>query len=380
MRLGGLDVARILGIRLRLDWSWFAVLLLLTWTFATFDFPLRAPGFLPTVYWGLGLAAALLLFVSVLVHELAHAVTARGRGIPVERITLFIFGGVAEMRMEAKRPIDEFVLTIVGPLTSLAMAGVFWGLGRGAIAAGADGAALLASTLARLNLILAIFNMVPAFPLDGGRVLRSVLWQLTGNLTRATRWAAGVGRLFGWLLIGWGAWMFLFMGARLAGAWAAFLGWFLAGAATAAVRRHRAHDVHESLASYSVSAAMAAGQGAVPAGATVAELIRDSLLARPGDARLVVRDGTPIGAVTLMAAAAVPAAERTDVPVFEIMTPLGNLPRFDARDSLARAAASLSGDRDRPALVTTPDGTLGVLTMSDVERWIDRLETLDGQE
>jgi len=380
MRFGGLDVARILGIRLRLDWSWFAVLLLLTWTFATFDFPLREPGFLPIVYWGLGFAAALLLFASVLVHELAHALTARGRGIPVERITLFIFGGVAEMRMEAKRPIDEFVLTIVGPLTSLAMAGLFWGLGRGAIAAGADGAALLATTLARLNLILAIFNMVPAFPLDGGRVLRSVLWQLTGNLTRATRWAAGVGRLFGWLLIGWGAWMFLFMGARLAGAWAAFLGWFLAGAATAAVRRHRAHDVHESLASYSVSAAMAAGQGAVPAGATVAELIRDSLLARPGDARLVVRDGTPIGAVTLTAAAAVPEAERTDVPVFEIMTPLGKLPRFDARDSLARAAASLSGDRDRPALVTTPDGTLGVLTMSDVERWIDRWETLDGQE
>jgi Zn-dependent protease len=380
MRLGGLDVARILGIRLRLDWSWFAVLLLLTWTFATFDFPLRAPGFLPTVYWGLGLAAALLLFVSVLVHELAHAVTARGRGIPVERITLFIFGGVAEMRMEAKRPIDEFVLTIVGPLTSLAMAGLFWGLGRGAIAAGADGAALLATTLARLNLILAIFNMVPAFPLDGGRVLRSVLWQLTGDLTRATRWAAGVGRLFGWLLIGWGAWMFLFMGARLAGAWAAFLGWFLAGAATAAVRRHRAHDVHESLASYSVSAAMAAAQGAVPAGATVAELIRHSLLTRPGDARLVVRDGAPIGAVTLTAAAAVPEAERADVPVFEIMTPLGNLPRFDARDSLARAAASLSSDRDRPAVVTTPDGTLGVLTMSDVERWIDRWEALHGQE
>lgn len=378
MRLGGIDVARIFGIRLRLDWSWFAVLLLLTWTFATFDFPLREPGFLPAVYWGLGFAAALLLFVSVLVHELAHAVTARGRGIPVERITLFIFGGVAEMRMEAKRPIDEFVLTIVGPLTSLAMAGLFWGLGRGATAGGAEAAALLATTLARLNLILAIFNMVPAFPLDGGRVLRSVLWQITGNLTRATRWAAGVGRLFGWLLIGWGAWMFLFMGARLAGAWAAFLGWFLAGAATAAVRRHRVQDIHESLTAYPVSAAVAAGQGAVPAGATVAELIRGSLLARPGDARLVVRDGRPIGAVTLAAAASVPEAERAEVPVFEIMTPLEELPRFDAGHSLAEAASALSRDRGRPALVAAPDGTLGVLTMSDVDRWIERWETLDG--
>jgi Zn-dependent protease len=378
VRFGGLDVARIFGIRLRLDWSWFVVLLLLTWTFATFDFPLRAPGFPATVYWGLGFAAALLLFFSVLVHELAHAVTARRRGIPVERITLFIFGGVAEMRMEAKRPIDEFVLTIVGPLTSLAMAGLFWGLGRGAIAAGADGAALLATTLARLNLILAIFNMVPAFPLDGGRVLRSVLWQLTGNLTRATRWAAGVGRLFGWLLIAWGAWMFLVMGARLAGAWAAFLGWFLAGAAASAVQRRRMHGVRESLSGYPVSAVLAGGQEPVSAAASVEALIRESLLARPGDARLVVSGGRPVGAVTLAAAAAVPEHERIEKPVFEIMTPLSELPRFRADHPLAAAAAALSRDRQRPALVGAPDGTLGVLTMSDVDRWIERWETLDG--
>lgn len=378
MRLGGLDVARVFGIRLRLDWSWFAVLLLLTWTFATFDFPLRTPGFRPAVYWGLGFAAALLLFASVLVHELAHALTARRRGIPVERITLFIFGGVAEMRMEARRPIDEFVLTIVGPLTSLAMAGLFWGLGRGATAGGREEAALLATTLARLNLILAIFNMVPAFPLDGGRVLRSALWQLTGDLGRATRWAAGVGRLFGWLLIGWGAWMYLFLGARLAGMWAAFLGWFLAGAAAAAVRHQRARDVRASMTAYPASAALADGQAAVPAATTVLELIRGSLLARPGDARLVVREGRPIGAVTLAAAATVPEPERGAVPVFEIMTPLEELPHFDARHSLADVASLLSRQRDRPALVSAPDGTLAVLTMSDVEHWIERRETLDG--
>lgn len=242
MRMGGIDVARIFGIRLRLDWSWFFVLFLLTWTFATFDFPLRAPGFAPAAYWWLGFAGALLLFVSVLVHELAHAVTARARGIPVEGITLFIFGGVAEMRMEARRPVDEFVLTVVGPLASLALAGAFWGAGR--LASGGEGAvlagvALLALTLSRLNLILAVFNMIPAFPLDGGRILRSALWQLTGDIGRATRWAAWVGRMFGWALIGWGVWMFVVLGASLAGAWAAFLGWFLAGAARAALARNR---------------------------------------------------------------------------------------------------------------------------------------------
>ena len=242
MRVGGIEVARILGIRLRLDLSWFFVLFLLTWTFATFDFPFRQPGFAPPAYWGLGFAGALLLFASVLVHELAHAVTARARGIPVEGITLFIFGGVAEMRMEARRPVDEFVLTIVGPLASLLLAAAFWVAGIGL--AGFEGpfalgGVLLAITLARLNLILAVFNMVPAFPLDGGRILRSVLWQATGDLVRATRWAAWVGRLFGWTLIAWGAWMFLVPGARLAGAWAAFLGWFLAGAARSALARNR---------------------------------------------------------------------------------------------------------------------------------------------
>lgn len=237
MRLGGIDVARIFGIRLRLDWSWFIVLVLLTWTFATFDFPYRAPGLATGLYWLLGFSAAVLLFVSVLVHELAHATAAQRRGIPVDGITLFIFGGVAEMRMEARRPIDEFVLTIVGPLASLALAGAFWALALLGAGVAGEPLQLLLMTLARLNLILAVFNMIPAFPLDGGRILRSVLWQLTGSLTKATRWAAGAGRLFGWLLIGWGAWMFVVPGARLAGSWAMFLGWFLAGAAAGASRR-----------------------------------------------------------------------------------------------------------------------------------------------
>lgn len=378
MRFGGIEVARILGIRLRLDWSWFVVLLLLTWTFATFDFPLRAPGLESGAYWLLGFSAALLLFVSVLIHELAHAVTARGRGIPVERITLFIFGGVAEMRMEARRPLDEFVLTIVGPLASLALAGAFWGLGRGAAAAGSGTLAMLSTTLGHLNLILAVFNMVPAFPLDGGRVLRSVLWKLTGSLTRATRWAAGVGRLFGWILVGWGAWMFVVPGARLAGAWAVFLGWFLARAAAGAVERSRLRDVHASLRNYPVSAALGPPTPLVSEGATVAELLRDSLLVHSGDARLVARNGTPVGAVFLDDAANVPGGRRPEVRVLEIMRSLDELSRLDADLPLAEAAEALHRSDGRAAIVGTPGGIAGVLTMSDVERWVERLEAFDG--
>ena len=378
MRFGGIEVTRILGIRLRLDWSWFVVLLLLSWTFATFDFPLRAPGLEPSAYWLLGFSAALLLFASVLIHELAHAVAARRRGIPVERITLFIFGGVAEMRMEARRPIDEFVLTIVGPLASLALAGAFWGLGRGAAAVGAGTFAMLSTTLGNLNLILAVFNMVPAFPLDGGRVLRSILWKLTGSLARATRWAAGVGRLFGWMLVGWGAWLFVGPGARLAGAWAVFLGWFLARAATGAVERIRLQDIHASLAAYPVSVALVPRGLPVTESSTIAELVLDSLLAHSGDARLVARNGTPIGVVLLDDAAAVPIARRTDVRVLEIMRSLDELPRLAPELTLAEAIEVLQESGGRAAIVGTPERVAGVLAVSDVERWLGRLEALDG--
>jgi len=384
VRFGGIEVARIFGIRLRLDWSWFVVLLLLSWTFATFDFPLRAPGLEVTAYWLLGFSAALLLFVSVLVHELAHAVTARRRGIPVERITLFIFGGVAEMRMEARRPVDEFVLTIVGPLASLALAGAFWGLGRGAAAAGAATLAMLSTTLGHLNLILAVFNMVPAFPLDGGRVLRSILWKLTGSFGRATRWAAGVGRLFGWVLVGLGAWLFVGPGARLAGAWAVFLGWFLARAATGAVERVRLRDLHGALAAYPVSAALAPSGVPVAEASTIAELIRDSLLGPTSDARLVARNGTPVGAVLLDDAAAVSEDRRSDVRVLEIMRKLDELPRVDLEVSVAEAVELLQESGERAALVgeraaaEAPVGIVGVITMSDLERWVERLEALDG--
>jgi len=378
MWFGGVEVARILGIRLRLDWSWFFVLVLLTWTFATFDFPLRAPDLEPTAYWSLGFAAALLLFVSVLIHELAHAVTARSRGIPVERITLFIFGGVAEMRMEARRPLDEFLLTIVGPLASLALAGAFFGLGRGAAALGGETTALLATTLGQLNLILAVFNMVPAFPLDGGRVLRSVLWKLTGSLSRATRWAAGVGRLFGWLLVGWGAWMFVVHGAPLAGAWAAFLGWFLARAAAGAIEHNRLRDLQASLTTYPATAALGRVAPPVAEAATVAELIHDSLLSGAGDARLVTRNGSPVGVVLLAEAASVRGTRRDATRVLEVMRRLDELPRLPGGTSLAEAADALLRVDGGAAIVETPAGIVGALTLSDVERWVKRFETLDG--
>ncbi|TFG61873.1 MAG: site-2 protease family protein [Gemmatimonadales bacterium] len=374
--LGGVEAGRLFGVRLRLDWSWFAVLILLTWTFATFDFPFRIPGLEAPVYWVLGLSAALLLFMSVLIHELAHALVAQARGIPVERITLFIFGGVAEMRMEAQRPIDEFVLTIVGPLSSLALAGVFHAGALGAAAVGFDSAALLAATLAQLNLILAVFNMVPAFPLDGGRVLRSVLWKLTGNLTAATSWAAGVGRLFAWALMGLGVWQFL-IGRTLAGLWAVFLGWFLAGAATSAVRNNRLRALRASLEDFQVSVVLGESAPTVSASMSVEEFAAHALRSTD-NVFLVERDGSVVGAVTVESAADIPHAHRDTVPVFEVMTPLAELPRLAAETPIGQAAEMLRSLGDRPALVEMDGQPPRPIRLTDVLRWIERFEVLGG--
>ncbi len=374
--LGGIEIGRLFGIRLRLDWSWFAVVVLLTWTFASFDFPLRVPGLEGPTYWLLGLAAALLLFVSVLIHELAHALVAQARGVPVERITLFIFGGVAEMRMEAKRPIDEFVLTIVGPLASLALAGLFWAGAVGATAAGSDATLLVAATLAQLNLILAVFNMVPAFPLDGGRVLRSVLWRLTGDLTKATSWAAGVGRLFGWTLMGLGVWQFL-VGHTLAGLWAAFLGWFLAGAAASALRQNRLRALRTSLEEFGVSVVLGQPVAPVDAAASVTDFVGHALRSA-GDAFLVERNGELVGAVTVESAGEVPHDRRDVVPVFEVMMPLTELPRLAADTPLPQAAEMLRLRGDLPGLVEFEDQPPRTILLSDILRWIDRLQVLGG--
>jgi len=374
--LGGVEAGRLFGIKLRLDWSWFAVLVLLSWTFATFDFPFRLPGMEAPVYWLLGLSAALLLFMSVLIHELAHALVAQTRGIPVERITLFIFGGVAEMRMEAQRPMDEFVLTIVGPLSSLALAGLFQAGALGAAAAGFDTIQLLAITLAQLNLILAVFNMVPAFPLDGGRVLRSILWKLTGNLTKATSWAAGVGRLFAWALMGLGVWQFL-AGRTLAGLWAVFLGWFLAGAATSAVRHNRLRALRTSLEDFQVSVVLGELAPTVSASMSVEEFAAHALRSKD-NVFLVERDGRVVGAVTVESASETSYNRRDAVPVFEVMTPIAELPRLAGDTPIGQAAEMLRLLGDRPALVEMDGQPPRPIRLTDVLRWIDRFEVLGG--
>ncbi len=230
------------GFEIRIDSSWFVLFFLMLWSFSAAVFPARFPGLSGVAYFTMGAAATLLLFASLLAHELAHSVVARAKGIPVEGITLFIFGGMARTSMEAESPGDEFQIAGVGPLASIAIAGllglVWWGgeaFGLGVEVRG------VAGYLAILNLALAFFNLLPGFPLDGGRLFRSAVWKATGDLTRATRYASIGGRVIGYLLIGLGL-LQGYAGAWIGGLWLVFIGWFLKNAAVMGLRQHMARE------------------------------------------------------------------------------------------------------------------------------------------
>lgn len=376
MLMGGFSVGRFLGFRVRIDYSWFVVLALVTWTFSRWQFPLDLPGLSGPTYLAMGLSGALLLFLSVLLHELAHSVVARSRGIEVAGITLFIFGGVAEMRQEPRAPLDEFLLTIVGPLSSLALAAAFLGLAYLLPVTGSEAAGAVAGTLASLNLVLAVFNMVPAFPLDGGRVLRSILWKITGNASLATRWATWIGRAFGWLLMAFGFYLFM-IGSQLAGVWGLLLGWFLTSAATSAARQDA---LKSSLAGITIGQLAPGPAEYVPAAATVEELVETYFLQRPAQACLVVDRGIPCGVVTVADASGLSLDQRAETAVREIMRPLQEVAAVDAGRPLIEVVLGIRSGRHDRLLVLRDGAIAGALAARDVSEWVERAAVRGGPE
>ncbi len=227
-------LGKIFGIEIGADWSWFLVFVLITSSLAE-HYLMVSPDWTTALRWTLALATSLLFFASVLAHELAHSLVSKAQGVPVPRITLFIFGGAAQISAEPRRARDEFRMALAGPVTSLALAALFgavWFLTQG-VSSGASlwlAVGAVASWLASINLMLALFNLLPGFPLDGGRILRSLVWGATHNLPRATQVAVSGGVLMSWLIILVGFWQ-VFNGNWADGLWLAFIGWFLQSAA-----------------------------------------------------------------------------------------------------------------------------------------------------
>jgi Zn-dependent protease/CBS domain-containing protein len=382
---GGFRIGHLFGIEIRIDYSWIFIFLLVTWNLAA-SFARTHPEWGGTPHLALAIVSALLFFGSVLVHELAHALVALAQGVPVRNITLFIFGGVASIQREPPSPRAEFLITIVGPIASFALGVVFLlingALGRlGSIAtnpeaviAQLDPFSTMLLWLGSVNLMLAVFNLIPGFPLDGGRVLRSALWAASGDLRRATRWASWVGQAVAWLFIlagvamVFGARVPVFGTGLIGGLWLIFIGWFLNGAA---LQSYRQVVVQDLLAGVPVARLARTNVPTVAPEASVDALMHEYILATDERALPVVQNERLIGLVCLEDVRKIPRETWMSTTAGQIMTPVSQLavaaPEEDVADVLMRLA-----ERDVGQLPVLRGGRfMGMLRQRDIVRWLE---------
>jgi len=357
-------IGRFAGVDVGVNWSVLVIFALVTWQLADHVLPSTYGGGSRTAYWVAAVAAALVFFFSLLAHEVSHAVVARHNGVGVKSITLWLFGGVAQLEGEATSPGAEFRIAAVGPGTSLALAGAF-AVGE-VLAHGAGNHGLVAQVLTwlwQINVLLAAFNLIPAAPLDGGRILRSGLWRAWHDPTRATIAAARAGRFFGVVLIAVGLVEFGYGGT--VGLWPALLGWFLYAAAKAEERGARLRSGVAQLAAWQV---MTPNPPTVPAHATVADIVHSALRHYPGEAVVVTDDrGWLAGVVRLDAVRAVPADRLGSTTVAEVAVPLAQVPVVRTGDLVPVVLERMTAAGGTPALVLDAENRLaGIITQSNV--------------
>ena len=314
-----LRLGRIFGIPVGLHYSWFIVFVLVTLSLVA-QFTAEYPDWAAGVQYSVGVLTSLLLFLSVLLHELGHSVVALRKGIRVRAITLFVFGGVAQIEREPSRPRDEFQIAVAGPAVSFLLAGAFYGFSRG-VESLSERLQVLGQSLGRINFILAAFNLIPGFPLDGGRVLRALLWKGTGSYDRGPRLASAAGQGIEYLFIVAGVWI-AFSKDFVGGLWMGFIGWFLLSAAQAAVAQL---DVRRLLRGIRAVDAMTTDCLVLPRGMSVAELVEEHLLRTGRRCALVVEGDRLLGLITLHQVRRVPRAEWTMTPLEAVAIPESEL-------------------------------------------------------
>src|SRR5215213_3135952 len=366
-------VGRIAGIEVRMDSSWAVIALLITYSMY-----LRLSVLYPELSGGgaVGLASlsAVLFFGSVLVHELAHALVAQARGIRVQDITLFLFGGATRAKIDARGPGDEFLIALVGPLTSGLLAGLFGivaGLGRDLLSrplAGTFG------YLAWTNLLLAGFNLVPGFPLDGGRLLRSAIWKATGNLGQATRIASLAGQVVGWLLVAAGV-ASLLAGDLAGGIWFAFIGWFLVQAARSS---YQDLQLQQLLAGVEAEDVMAADLRRIPPELSLQDAVDDYFMRYDHSGFPVQEQGRTVGLLTLRGVRRVPREQWPTRRVREHMVPLSDQVVVAPDARMDGVLGKLQDGQANRVLVAHDGEVVGIITPTDLTRWLHRWQTLEG--
>ena len=356
------SLGRVAGIKIGINWSWAIVFGLIVWSLAATVFPDQNPDLAKGTYIGMAFGAAVLFFASLLLHELGHAVEARREGVEIEGITLWLFGGVASLKGELPSARAEFRIAIAGPLVTLVLGVAFGALAVLApLPEAVDG---VAAWLGYINLFLLAFNLLPALPLDGGRVLRAVLWGAKGDFPWATVVAADIGRGFGYLMIGGGLLLFVVQGA-LGGAWLAFLGWFLLGAASMETR-HLA--VREALAGLKVGQLMIPHPVTADPDQTLGEFMDSVAGVARYTAYPVVHDGQVLGVLPLRRVLETPRNEWDERRVRDCMLRRDEVPLLQPDEDALKALEDLAAGDLHRGLVLDNSHLAGFVSITDIAR------------
>lgn len=391
----GFRVGRLFGIEINIDWSWVFIFVLVAWNL-TSVFGQYHPEWGITLQISIAILAALLFFASVLAHELAHSLTAQAQGVPVRSITLFLFGGVSNIQRQPPSARAEFLITIVGPIISIVLGIIFIliaNLTGGTLNVSVanpqemiqqlDPITTLLVWLGPVNILVGLFNMIPGFPLDGGRILRSIFWVITDNLRQATRWASWVGQGVAWLMIGAGIAMVFgvqvpFFGTGLVnGLWLAFIGWFLNSAAVQSYQQIVVQDVLEGT---KVKEMMRRNPPTVSPNQSVYSLVHDHIMGSDDHAFPVLEGDKLAGLVTLQDVREVQRDKWQQVTVAQIMTPSEELITADSEEDASDAMSKLS-HRDVRQLPVLENGKLvGILRRRDIVQWMQLQSDESGRQ
>jgi Zn-dependent protease len=367
---GGIPIGKAFGISLRLHYSWFFIFALVTWSLAAVYFPAKYPEWSLTLKIGAGLLASLLFFGSVLFHELMHSLVSIRQGTQIQSITLFFLGGVSEMTGEPKTAGDEFRMAAAGPFSSLVLGGLFLGIYfalRSATSEAAQFGAAISSYLGLINILLGVFNLIPGFPLDGGRVLRSLIWWRSRNLQGATKIASNIGRVIGFLFI-FGGIGLAFTGNLFNGIWLVLIGWFLETAASGSYRQMLLQDM---LKGHTASEVMSRDCMVVPPDITVERLVNEHILSSGRRCFPVVSGGHTEGLVTLGNVRSIPRDARKTTLVREAMTPLSQVKSVSPNEDLGNILQILSENDINQVPVVWENKVVGIVARDNLINFIN---------
>lgn len=372
----GITLFKLLGFAVRVDASWLLIAGLVTWSLTIGYFPAAHPGLAPATYLWMGIAGALLLFASIVVHEFAHSLVARRYRIPMKSITLFVFGGVADMEQEPKTPKAEFLMALAGPVASILLGAILYLIHASVQAAWPVPAAGVVAYLAWINWVIAAFNLIPAFPLDGGRMLRAGLWHWKGDLVRATRTASSVGSGFAILLMVLGMFQ-LFAGNFVTAVWWFLIGAFLRMIATAS---YASILMNKALSGEPIRRFMDEHPDVVPPGASVQELVDEHVYRHHHRMIPVVQNQNHlVGCVTTDEIRGVPRDQWSTQPVEHIAKPCSPENAVTPDTDAAEALRLMEKRKRTQLMVVDGDRLLGIVSASDLMEFLSMKLELEGE-